>query len=186
MARRKRRVASKKRKRRASGTQVGNDKYPEELVAQVASAGNTNWVSSLVQVPLLNLPERAGKARVIEFIKVATNDGTQAGSGAIAVWAIGSVNYGNGQTTTTVPTNQAMTDRRNFISGRAAIGVDEMVELTDQAGNGMLYPAQSIYINVVGATASASSTVFRLFYRIKYVSLAEYIGIMNQYLVTVV
>jgi hypothetical protein len=161
------------------------DKYPEELIAQATAGGAVNWVSTLVQVPLLNLPEKAGKARVLEFIKIQTNDAVQAGSNSAIVWTIGSVNYGNGQTVTTVPVNQAMTDRRNFISGRAAIGIDEYAELTDQAGNGMLYPAQSVYINVVGASGTGAVT-FRLFYRIKYVALAEYIGIMNQYLVTIV
>lgn len=186
MARRKRRVASKKRKRRASSSNVGGDNFPEELVASVNTTGNTNWVSTLVQVPLLNLPERAGKARVLEFIKVATNDGASGVSLSAVVWAIGSVNYGAGQTQTTVPIVQAITDRRNFISGRAAIGNDEMVELTDQAGRGVLYPAQSIYINVAGVANNTAVTVFRLFYRVKYVGLSEYIGIINQYLVTIV
>lgn len=186
MARRKRRVASKKRKRRASsGASLGMDKYPEELQAVITAASITSWASTLIQVPLLNLPERAGKARVLEFVKIQTNDAIQSGSNAPVVWTMGSVNYGNGQTTTTVPVSQALSDRRNFINGRAAASVDEMIELTDQAGNGLLYPAQSIYINAVGSTATGAVN-FRIFYRIKYVGLNEYIGIMNQYLVTVV
>lgn len=186
MARRKRRVASKKRKRRSTSNSVAGDYFPEELVAFIATSDNVNWKSTLLQVPLLNLPERAGKARVLEFIKIATNDGATGGSNSSTVWTIGSVNYGNGQTATTVPPLQAMTDRRNFISGRGAVAVDEMVELTDQAGRGVLYPAQSIYINMMSNANLTANTVFRLFYRVKYVGLAEYIGIMNQYMVTVV
>jgi len=181
---RRRRAAKRKRRRRTSSNVI--DAYPEELIGQVTTVANVSWVSTNVQVPLLNLPERAGKARVLEIVKVVTNDAVQAGSGATMVWTIGSVNYGNGQTTTTVPVAQAISDRRNIVSGRMGIQLDEQVDITDSGGHGVYYPAQTLYINGVSGQNAGSSCVFRIFYRVKYVALAEYIGIMNQYIVTIV
>lgn len=151
------------------------------MVANTTTANNTHWASSRLEVPLLNLPNTGGQAKSIELISV---DVTHVGNTHDdIVYAIGALNL-SGVQLTEYSIAAAFVDKRIALCGRTGTSATILEDLTDDNGNGILYPAQSLYVNIHSTANAARTMNFRIMYRIVSTNMTEYVGIMNQYVVT--
>lgn len=171
----RRRAVRRRRRTRRSST-AGGDKKPQFLNTAISCASTTTWATTLGEVPLLNI--LSGGTKVLEILKVLVSriSGSNIGTFAIGSRSLSQV------TTTTYPNNTTAyaTDRVWLLTGQWPAGDNyREYDLTDQNGNGQLYPAQQIAVNMVGTSGEVYS--FRFLYRIKNASMQEYVGIINQY-----
>lgn len=172
---RRRATRRKRRTRKSSG---GGDKKPQFLNATGNFASTTNWATTIAEIPLLNI--LTGGTKVIEVLKVQISkyQGTSTLHYAIGSRNLNSVSLG------TYSIESSFTDKAFMIAGQ--MGSSEAyreIDLTDENGNGQLYPAQQFFINGVAGSANQGFK-FSFLYRIKNASMMEYIGIINQYVVT--
>lgn len=173
----RRRASRRKRSRRTA--RGGGDKKPQYLNATLSVPASGTWSSTIAEVPLLNI--LTGGTKVLEILKVHVN--RYGGSTNTAQVAIGSKNL-NGASSGTYTFQNATADRA-FMVTLAMNGTNLYydLDLTDENGNGMLYPAQQFYVNANVSTNGDGMKV-SILYRIKNATLQEYVGIINQYVVT--
>lgn len=173
----RRRRTTRKRRTRRSGTT--GDKKPQFLnVVSIATPGNNVWYSTLGEIPLLNI--LSGGTKVIELLKIQI---TKVGGNSILNYAIGSRNLNN-TAFGTFSVAQSHLDKAFVVTG--LLNTTELyreIDLTDENGNGQLYPAQQIFVNI-GQSTNGDYVKVSFLYRIKNASMSEYIGIINQYVVT--
>jgi hypothetical protein len=170
-----------RRRRRTKKTGGTGDKKPQFLNTAVSATSTTTWATTLGEVPLLNI--LSGGTKVLEILKIFVS---RVSGSNIASFCIGSRSL-SGVTTTVYPNNSIAyaTDRVWLLTGQwpAAENYREY-DLTDENGNGQLYPAQQIAVNLTGGASEVYS--FRFLYRIKNASMPEYIGIINQYVASTI
>lgn len=173
----RRRRATRKRRTRRSGTT--GDKKPQFLnVVSGATPGNNVWYSSLAEAPLLNI--LTGGTKVIELLKIQIN---KIGAASLMNFAIGSRNLNN-TNFASFSVAQSHIDKAFVVTTQMATTENyREIDLTDENGNGQLYPAQQIYVNI-GQANQGDYVKVSFLYRIKNASMSEYIGIINQYVVT--
>jgi hypothetical protein len=140
------------------------------------SPGNdTNWHSNVVQIPILQFSDTYN---AIEIYKV---DVTQVVGTSIVDVAIGSKNW-EGSAVSAPGVNNDKTTLWNATIPSSY--PTQSFDLTDDLGNGVLVPAEQfvvsakLHANVAGVTMS-----YTLRYRLKKVSDADLITMINQYLV---
>lgn len=171
----RRRTTKRRRRTRKSG--ATGDRKPQYLTGNVTTSGAGFYASTLMEIPLLNI--LTGGTKVIELLKLDI----QRMSGANqASFAFGARNL-NGISTSTYPYTNAALDKAFFANCIINAGNNNYsFDFTDEAGNGQLYPAQQIFATANGS--GPENWQVRILYRIKNASLAEYVGIINQYVVT--
>jgi hypothetical protein len=168
----RRRRVTRKRRTRKSGTT--GDRKPQYLTGTVSCAGTAVYATTILEVPLLNI--LSGGTKVLEILKIELN--RTSGSNQVQI-ALGSRAL-SGVSTTTYPYTNVGADRVWFANTIINAGANSFTfDLTDEAGNGQLYPAQQVAFNILG-TATEQFQV-RLLYRIKNASMSEYVGVINQY-----
>lgn len=174
------RKSSYRKESGGGGYHRSTDRFPQTLEAIVTTGASANWTSTSVEVPLLNLGN-AGLPNALEILRVEFD---QTNTAAIDMFvAVGSYNA-NSLTTTQYPYSTMLTDKRYVAKFRTGNTGHAELNLTDNNGFGILYPGQELYINVSSLTAAVSTQVIRVFYRIHKSTLEEYLGIVNQYIVT--
>lgn len=169
---------TRKRRTRKSGSSSTGDKKPQWVSGTVANGTTTtSWVSSIVEIPLINI--LTGGTKVLEILKIQINRVT---GNNTKILGLGSRNL-SGVTTDSYPALNAARDKSFFQYGVITAENNWEWDLTDENGNGMLYPAQQIYLNMSCDTAANAIKVSFL-YRIKNATMPEYVGIINQFIVT--
>jgi len=173
----RRRVARTRRRRRRTGSSSG-DRKPQFVWGTITAASSVNWQSTLVQIPLLNI--LTGGTKVLEILKVTV---ARLSGSNLNNFALGAKNYQGFSNTTYTPTIAAQD--KGFFTCFVLGGTENVREfdLTDDAGNGMLYPAQVVYVNNSCST-SGDTFQIKFLYRIKNATLPEYVGVINQYTIT--
>jgi len=165
------------------------DVNPQYFIFTVTQTGADANTKQAQQLPIPRLPTREGKNLVMEVLEVEYFLGTPttpaAGNTATFVAAV-STNpnlLATGLQIAQDPRTQSFW--ANAVSTITAEGViDQEVQheddLTDRAGHGVLIATDQLYFQVASTnTAQPNTVVFRLLYRMKEVSLVEYIGIVQ-------
>lgn len=166
------------------------DKNPQFLKMQIVESAANTWTSYSVATPVVQ-DLMDGKALVMEILKVA--------------WDLTMPEITNVQSNSvqSLLTDRAFTDwntigsagvidkckRENvcFDTGATDATLVEFAaegifyhDLTDGAGNGILYGASSIFLGVRGINCAAVKTAsINIIYRLKEVSAAELLGIIR-------
>lgn len=171
-----RRRATRKRRRRVGGT---SDKKPQFLNVTVGNNSTSTWTSTIGEVPLLNILN--GGTKVLEILKIYMN---RIGGSNASFMCFGSRNL-QGVTQASY-TAALMAQDKAFIAAMQTSGTENYreIDLTDENGNGQLYPAQQIFTNVANGAGTADFWKISFLYRIKNATMQEYVGIINQYVVT--
>lgn len=152
----------------------------QTMIAQVTTGANTNWVSGIVEVPLLNLGV-SGMPNVLEICKVEM---LQTQTAAVdLVLALGSYDLG-GTPLTNIPYSVSSLDKRFVTWQRSGAFGAVAFDLTDENGKGLLYPGQQLFASVSSVPGTAATVAIKIYYRIRKSNLQEYLGIINQYIVT--
>lgn len=159
------------------------------IMGPVTEAVNDTFIGIGMGLPIPRLPIMKGRSLVIELLKVKFIV-----EGFTAALASTNQYYMNITTNPTVPANFAIAseDPRTIadwflaiIVGAAAGAIqfplEHVVDLTDEAGHGILIATDNLYMNIGSANTGTHtwSGVARLSYRFKDVSLEEYIGIVQ-------
>lgn len=180
-----------KRPRRDELTGGSKDVNPQTMTVNVIQPGADTTVSFAQQLPIPRLPTRPGYNLVIELLTVTLYwiQPILPAAGGRIVLAAGVTTRPN------APVNflDQVTDPRKLAlwyhtaaqaGGAGAYALNEeamkVLDLTDQAGHGLLIATDVIYMQLQTAfTVQANDVVFELEYRWKEVTLVEYIGIVQ-------
>lgn len=194
-------------KRKMSDTLTGGtgDVNPQWMRIQVTEA--TPGVPQSIQFPLpiQRLQQSAGRSQVVEILKVIWDNTQYVGTTAGTYKTAGILSTGGNLPVPTTPLSYEQLKANSKIisyannyyinvggASAALFGVGEdgnnwLVDLTDGAGHGILIGTDFLFLSVLSGTAaggsvnptsSQTSTVYVL-YRMKDVSLAEYVGIVQ-------
>lgn len=163
------------------------DVNPQEFVFPLLTqtAADTPTIKS-IPLPIPRYPQQSGKQIVIELLWVQFNF-------IVLGAAAAAQNLYMGLTTNpTVPANitTALLDPRvlaNYLTaylfaagGSFEVPVEHEVDLTDNAGHGVLVATDNLYGTILSTgTNAANNGVIRFGYRFKEVALSEYIGIVQ-------
>lgn len=163
----------------------GKDLYPETLTLQVSNtASTTAWATAIGEFPIINVGLGGGtgsSARVVEILKVIVTAVGFGGSSGNTAIVLSGFNL-TGKTTTDKQLSAAMTDERTITYGvLQPTWPQQEIDLTDDKGHGVLYPATSVFMNIIAQAAVVSTVTCELLYRFRTVGLNEYLGIVNQY-----
>lgn len=165
--------------RRRKSTKGAGQK-PQTLVMQKAIDSADVWNTTFVELPLLNIQHNFNTIEIVQID--VTNTGTQAG-----YVAIGGLNLNGVTAATFSPTTNAFTDKRLFWTALVQGGQNTLTfDTTDDAGRGIMYPAQKIFMNVLDPTAQGTNfnAAVKIYYKLRTASAAEQLLIINQYIVT--
>jgi len=173
-----------------------HDVNPQFITGKITYNGATGaW--SAVALPTSRLPQ-TGRAQVLEVLKVYVMSPTSDNGGQSPLNFIGlafstkqpSVATGSAVEDPSVflyhyerleVGYNGMTATAAFDTARqltASIGGTYVYDLTDGAGHGVLVGSDNVYVSALASGAYSRSTVFKIMYRWKDVSLAEYIGMV--------
>lgn len=177
-------------KRRGGDTLTGGsrDVNPQNMVSPVITQLVADTPIQVQQpLPIPRLPTKQGKNLVIELLGATfyiTAAGLQAGNNTF---------YMNVSTNQQVPAlpqdgirdSKTLVDCLKYLFLFTNVGLSEFpaetyIDLTDNAGHGLLVATDNIYFNLLTTnTNTTNSCVIRLEYRWKEVDLVEYIGIVQ-------
>lgn len=177
-----RRRARARRRRRSTAGITRIDKEPQIL--QLAIQPTAGWKSTKVEVPLFNIFGQigkggSGKAICLEILQVDFQSDTGAQEDPTAFF-IGARDLND----STETISALYSDRSFFSTWNSGALTFNQLDYTDEAGHGLLYPSQAIFVNAQSASLTPPTWSVRIMYRIVSVGLSEYIGLVNQYLVT--
>ena len=176
-------------KRKDQLTGGSGDVNPQYMIFTVAQPGVDANTKLAQQLPIPRLPTREGKNLVMEVLEVEYFLNTPT-AGVINTTPafVAAVSTNPNLLVTGLQIAQdprTMSFWANALTNINNTGVfDQEVQhvddLTDRAGHGILIATDQLYFQVQsGATTQANVVVFRLLYRMKEVSLVEYIGIVQ-------
>lgn len=176
-------MAGGARKRRAGILTGGTgDVNPQFFNFNVTESGAATFTQTEVQVPIVRVPGASGAVTIMEILKVYFGDNYN--PDAAAERAMVRINSRTFAATPGLNDPGVLTGydkvMRVVTTGGSVIHDPFTVDLTDGAGHGILYAADSIFATVEGVnTATAIAVTIRILYRFKRVTLAEYIGIVQ-------
>lgn len=160
-----------------------SDNYPQLLTINTSLTQNVTWTAVGVEIPLLNIPQAGkGKARVIEIVDIKVQPLGTIATNPI-VLSVGAFNY-DGVTLSNSPVVTVAQDIRQFLYAVIPLtGASYPVQTFDMTydGRGLLFPSSTIYFNTSSASTTNQQVNITMAYRIKSVSLREYLDIVNQY-----
>ena len=143
------------------------------LTTSLLTAGDTVVVSVNLDIPILQFSNTYNALEVykVDFMPVV---GT-----ANCVGFLGSKTWA----ASTALSSDIAKDRSTIWTGTATAGIGLTVDLTDDLGNGVIFPAERIVFSLRSLAASAVTAVCIIRYRLKKVSDADLVTMLNQYLV---
>lgn len=158
------------------------DVNPQYLTVVAPQSGADTTTTTQVALPIQRLPN-AARAQVLEILKVFYTIGATSAEvdNQIDVF-ISTTSFGTTGTNYGEPRVFSAYRRTLLLttSGQSIYTEPFVQDLTDGAGHGILIATDSIFVQVVSATTSATNSArIKLMYRMKNVSLAEYIGIVQ-------
>jgi len=155
------------------------DVNPQFYHGVTTMTGADTTTTGTFNIPIQRLPD-SGRAQVMEILKIFVRGPNPVE--ADSAWQVQFSTKNNGTTTTGFqdPSIFAMSNRveRITTSGQIYTQQIEMIDLTDGAGHGYLLATDNFYVQQLSTNTSvANSCSFKILYRWKNISLAEYIGI---------
>lgn len=157
------------------------DVNPQFYSGFTTQTGADTTTTGTFNVPIQRLPT-AGKAQVMEVLKVFVQlpNPVEADS----TYEVNFSTKNNGTTTTNFsdPSVFARFGRAERITTSGSIVADQvlMADLTDGAGHGWLLATDNFFVQQRSVTTGNANTIsFKLLYRWKNISLAEYVGIVQ-------
>lgn len=157
------------------------DKYPESVTVLTPATVANQWTSITVEIPLLNLPSTGKNARVLEILWIDYEPTTLATTPMYI--SIGGMDYG-GLTIANNPVTSVGQDIRQFeFKLLPVIGSGYPQQYSDLmfANKGALYPNAIFTINTSSGATASNQVNLKIWYRIKSVSLKEYLDIVQMY-----
>lgn len=164
------------------------DVNPQTMVSPIITQGANDAPVQVQQpLPIPRLPTKEGRNLVIELLGIEVDFLTWSGAaGAV-------IQYMNITTSSQVPASiaAALADPKTiadvykfyyFFTAASVteVGAQTYVDLTDNAGHGILIATDNVYFNLLSQnTGAQNSSIMRLEYRWKEVDLVEYIGIVQ-------
>jgi len=149
-------------------------------VVQLSTPGDhLNWGSVKIDIPFLQFADTYNAIEIFKVQYDASNIATDPVTSFLS-----SNNYG-GTPYATYSGIQAMKDSHTILyHGYNTTNDSELLDVTDDVGNGILFPNAALYFNAgnVGANNSQSVMV-RIWYRLRKVSDKDLIGMINQFIV---
>lgn len=181
--------------KRARGDRLtggSGDVNPQTLVARVTESAADTTTSQEVNLPVPQIPV-AGQATIFEILRIFVNWGTAlAGTGAAEteyqrVLNISTKSFGTTVASASDPNVilRHEQERRGAFTAAQSYQVALPIEpfqfdYTDGAGHGVLVAVQKIYLQADSAnTGVAQSAIVRIIYRLKTVTIEEYVGIVQ-------
>lgn len=168
------------------------DVNPQFITNSVTQSAADTATSTQITLPVQRLPESGAKALVMEVIRVYfqfPTFGAFAAAGESTdrmTIALSTKNFGTTATDMDEPTVFAIARvvRQGAFTAAGTYGYQEdaikVWECTDGAGHGILIATDAIYAQCTSTgTGNANQIKFKILYRWKKVSLAEYIGIVQ-------
>lgn len=146
------------------------------LVASVATPANsTTWSGAAITIPFLQFGDTYNAIELykIDYDAAITADPVLTIVGAKNLNGVAGGNY------------------QTYASDKSTVSFETMAvnapsqqsDLTDNVGHGVLYPAQTIYLNAKNFGANnAQVIVARIYYRLRKISDRDLLGIVNQYI----
>jgi len=141
------------------------------------SGGASHWASASIDVPFLS-PGSVYNA--IEIVQVDTITATTLDFGT----AIGGTDL-NAETGVDESWVSQVLNKSNLWTFYTHDGDNTSLDTTDDNGHGLLYPNQKLYFNIL-YTPDATidfDVQFRVYYKLKRMTGAEQLAVINQYLV---
>lgn len=177
-----------KRGRKDQLTGGTGDVNPQIITSPIITQPGVDLPVQVQQpLPIPRFPTSTGRNLVIELLGIEVDFLTWSGlAGAV-------IQYMNVTTNSQNPAsiNAALSDPKTiadvykyyfFFTAAAVfeVGAQTYVDLTDNAGHGLLIATDNVYFNLLTQnTGAANSAIMKLEYRWKEVSLTEYIGIVQ-------
>lgn len=144
------------------------------LTTSVTTAANTVIVSSDLDIPILQFSDTYNAIELYKITSVQTT-GTVTGIGFVGTksWAASAAN-----------SEDVAKDRTTIQTILTTSATPcATLDLTDDLGNGVIVPADKLVLSLRALTAAAITACFTLRYRLKKVSDADLVTMLNQYLV---
>lgn len=176
-----------KRGRGDTLTGGSKDVNPQTMITHVSQTAADVTASQALALPIPRLPIAKGRSLVIELLGIDFYNlsATQILANNVLVFLLTT----NGTTPTSVfsamtdPKTLALWDRWVAFGtgvGFAVFDNSKHVDLTDNAGHGILVATDQIFFYLLSQTTGALNTgICKMTYRFKDVSLEEYIGIVQ-------
>ena len=177
MAKSKRKTIRRRRRR------AGKSKAVSIAITSLISLAQDAFVSQPYEIPLLTVLAQTGRSGtfVTEILQVDISVGSVTPTDEPVVVAIGGRDY----TTLGAPDNTVATmlaDKVEFFTQNMGLNQSLSVDMTDDDGNGVLYPGQKWWVTVT-AGDPAIPIIVKVMYRTKNVSQGDLIALMTQYFV---
>ena len=157
------------------------DVNPQWLTFRASQSGADTAATTQQNIPIQRLPS-SGRAQVLEILKVWFSNA----AAHAEVDSSYSAFLSTRNMTTTVDSNDtgvfAYFKRATLLTTSGLLEVQDPVclDLTDNAGHGIIIATDAIFCRVQSVTTSATNLIdVKILYRWKNVSLAEYIGIVQ-------
>jgi hypothetical protein len=173
---------------RRDGSLTGGtgDVNPQYMNLYTPSTGTGTIITQSTATPIPRLPQRSGRATVMEMFKVffSTNQATPALTNAdFVLFLLCTKNPG-----VTVPAN-ALGDSSVIAAAQATVDFTTSgaliyeqpvaYDFTDGAGHGILIATDTLYLQFSNSSGASCAGQARIVYRFKEVGVEEYIGIVQ-------
>lgn len=161
------------------------DVNPQYMHATVTMSGANTVTTKEINMPIIRLP-RARMTQVVEILKVFFQHSDPPASGAPTLSVEETLQLITTDSTTVKtfddPTLVAMSQYKNpgtTAIGQHAILMPHCIDLTDSSGHGILVGSDKLYLLIDGTTWGTTTGYCKILYRLKAVSVSEYIGIVQ-------
>lgn len=158
------------------------DVNPQYLTVVAPQSGADTTTTTQVALPIQRLPN-AARAQVMELLKIYYTIGsTPTEVDNFVEVTLSTTSFGT--TATNFGEPRVFSTYRRVVaittSGQIVYQEPFVQDLTDGAGHGILVATDSIFVQIVSATTGATNIArIKIMYRMKNVSLAEYIGVVQ-------
>lgn len=170
--------AAPKKKKRRTGKKRSSKALATAILEVTVTSGN--FATARYDIPLTTiLAQRGGSGTfVTEIMQVDVSVATTTASATPIIIGIGGTNYDDSD----VLIPEFLRDKTFFFTENLGTNQNSSIDTTDDNGNGVLYPGQSFWVNVIGATSGVPVLV-KVLYRIKNVAQGDLIALLTQYFV---
>ena len=170
-----------KRMRDGSLTGGTGDVNPQFLSFRATQSAADTTTTFTQTLPIQRLPQRGG-AQVMEVLRVYAVSSSAPEVDSAVVVALTTKNFTTTAVTFNEPSCFAFLRKQLILTTSGQVITEEpfIIDLSDGAGHGFLIATDNLFAQVQSnGTSSANSVDIKLLYRMKNVSLAEYIGIVQ-------
>lgn len=175
------------KRRRTDGSLSGGtgDVNPQYLNAFVLESGSDTTTTTQIPLPIQRLPQGGpGRAQVMEVLKVWWDMPTAFAAGEADQSFLALLSTKSFGTTAGQSTDSTIISFWRWVKGITTSGTFQhqfpvVCDLTDGAGHGILVASDNLFLQASSSGMGALQVNLKIQYRMKNVSMAEYVGIVQ-------